>query len=223
MARRTTLSLGEAMAETQTPAGARAGPLSWAVRASLIVQMILGPISVAPALRVFLAHAPVGAGERTLASLGFAYAGPFYRAMILVGLVLAAAWLWRMARQIRRLDPQDAPWPPSLVIWFFVPLANLVMPPAQLRRLWLAAGAGRGWWVIDVWWVTVLTALAMTALGQILGRLIMTAARGPGANGVDVLVERLLAAVCVGAIAAFIANIAFLIIIIRLERAARAS
>lgn len=80
------------------------------------------------------------------------------------GLFLATAivfliWLYRAKANARALGAGDMMVSPGWAVgWYFVPLANLVMPFATMRELWQASARPRDWQLapgspmIPVWW-----------------------------------------------------------------------
>jgi hypothetical protein len=74
-------------------------------------------------------------------------------------------WVYRANRNARALGAEGMTYSPGWSMgWFFVPLANLVMPYRVLRELWKASTPGAGaYWrhapvssILGVWWAACL-------------------------------------------------------------------
>lgn len=87
-------------------------------------------------------------------------------------------WLYRAEVNARALGAQDMMVGPGWAVgWFFIPLANLVMPFVAVRELWKASATPRDWQlghaspVIALWWacwiVTSITGNIAFALDRI--------------------------------------------------------
>jgi hypothetical protein len=109
-----------------------------------------------------------------------------YLALLLLNAVLFCCWLHRAAGNLRALGARRLEFTPGWTVgWFFVPVANLVMPYRTVRELWLASRSPAGWdgrpvvLPVLLWWL----AYVMTGfLGQIKHFMLL------GAHGVaDVL------------------------------------
>jgi hypothetical protein len=81
----------------------------------------------------------------------------------LAAFVLLLIWLHRVSRNTWRLRPKGLRYTPGWSVgWFFVPIANLVVPYNVLCELWKANGpSDMGEWrktarspILVVWWVT---------------------------------------------------------------------
>ena len=75
------------------------------------------------------------------------------------GAVLFLVWLFRANANARALGADDMMVSPGWAVgWWFVPLANLVMPFVAMRELWKASAAPRDWQMerasasIPFWW-----------------------------------------------------------------------
>ncbi|HYI49680.1 MAG TPA: DUF4328 domain-containing protein [Allosphingosinicella sp.] len=79
---------------------------------------------------------------------------------LFVGTAIAfLVWLYRAKANARALGAGDMMVSPGWAVgWYFVPLANLVMPFTTMRELWQASARPRDWQlapgspVIPVWW-----------------------------------------------------------------------
>lgn len=80
--------------------------------------------------------------------------------LFLAGGALALRWLYVASRNARALGAADMMVSPGWAVgWYFVPLANLVMPLVTIRELWRASANPRDWqavpapaWTI-LWWL----------------------------------------------------------------------
>ena len=74
--------------------------------------------------------------------------------------IVFLVWLYRANANVRALGADDMMGSPGLGIgWFFVPLANLVMPYMTVRDIWRASVRPRDWQAerapaaILLWWI----------------------------------------------------------------------
>jgi hypothetical protein len=93
-----------------------------------------------------------------------------YGALMLVNIVLFCCWLHRAASNVVALGAHGLESSPGWTIgWFFVPVANLVMPYRAMREVWQASRAPAQWATARVgpalltWWV-------LQVLSSFLGR-----------------------------------------------------
>jgi len=80
-------------------------------------------------------------------------------ALLFATAILVLIWLYRANAGARALGAEDMMVSPGwAVAWFFVPLANLVMPFIAMRELWKASANPRDWQLasaplaIPLWW-----------------------------------------------------------------------
>ncbi len=80
-------------------------------------------------------------------------------ALLFVTAILVLIWLYRANARARALGAEDMMVSPGWAVgWFFVPLANLVMPYIAMRELWKASAHPRDWQLasaplaIPLWW-----------------------------------------------------------------------
>ena len=73
--------------------------------------------------------------------------------------IVVLTWLYRANAKARALGAEDMMVSPGWAVgWFFVPLANLVMPYIAMRELWKASANPRDWQLapaplaIPLWW-----------------------------------------------------------------------
>lgn len=92
-----------------------------------------------------------------------------YLLVLIVTVVAFARWEHRAARNARRLDASCAYAPGWAVGWWFIPLANLVVPYRVLCELWRASGrdASTGPPYLGAWWGCLVGSLL---LGNLAGR-----------------------------------------------------
>lgn len=75
-----------------------------------------------------------------------------------VGGFLALKWIYRVSRNAHALAAGLTVRPPWAVGWFFIPLANLLMPFRGLRQAWQASVSPEAWRTVAVpgllrlWW-----------------------------------------------------------------------
>lgn len=88
-----------------------------------------------------------------------------YSALLLLNVVLFCFWLHRAAGNLRALGARRLEFTPGWTVgWFFVPVANLVMPYRTVRELWLASRSPVDWSARHVvlpvllWWLAYLLA-----------------------------------------------------------------
>lgn len=86
-------------------------------------------------------------------------------------------WLYRAKAKARALGAEDMMVSPGWAAgWFFVPLANLVMPFIAMRELWQASAQPRDWQLapsspaIPVWWAFWLGTTISGNAAFVLGR-----------------------------------------------------
>jgi hypothetical protein len=114
-----------------------------------------------------------------------------YLAVMLVGIVLGLAWTFRMAWNARHLGAKGFDASPAMSVgWYFVPLANLVMPYRAMRQIYSASLDPEGWnedsrAVVAIWWWLILLSGVPSRIGSLVGEAI---------NGFDVAAMALLSA-----------------------------
>jgi hypothetical protein len=80
--------------------------------------------------------------------------------VVLVSLVVFLVWIYRVSANVHALGAKDLTASPGLAVGFyFIPFANLVMPPFVMGEIWRAS-AGPDQWrdekgtgLIAVWWI----------------------------------------------------------------------
>jgi DNA-binding CsgD family transcriptional regulator len=90
----------------------------------------------------------------------------FYLLASVVVQILLLIWVYRSARNLLTLGIQGIRYSPGWAVgWFFIPFANLIMPPLVLTEIWKASGpaAGSDDWrrgslnlFIPLWWLCML-------------------------------------------------------------------
>jgi hypothetical protein len=89
-------------------------------------------------------------------------------------LIALVAWV---ARSVDNLEPLAlaTPAPPASprmsIVWWFIPLANLLMPLVVVHDLHRRVGQGRRGWIVLGWWLATLLGLALTVGAFIRGPL----------------------------------------------------
>ena len=131
----------------------------------LLMDMFDGVYATRTAL-----HAAAEANDRRqLAAAGLrlgAYAGSG---------ALVLAWTWRANVAVRRLGARGLRFSPGWAVgWYFVPLANLLLPWRALQEIWRASAQPRDWqaqpapgW-LGWWWFYLLVAGAAGAAAVLL-------------------------------------------------------
>lgn len=109
-----------------------------------------------------------------------------YFVALVVAVVAFARWEHRIARNAVRLDETCSYTPGWAVGWWFIPLANLVVPYRVLRELWRASGRDRstGPAYMGAWWGCYVGQLL---LGNLAGRVSGEAGSVPLAQLADVI------------------------------------
>lgn len=145
--------MAEARAWTFTDASAAAG---WA-RRLLWADAALSAVAAALALRRGLDPWRASQAELML--------GIGQLIVYLAGAVVALRWLYLANANARALGATDLMGSPGLAVgWFFIPLANLVMPYATVRDMWRASANPKDWQAasapatIILWWICWLAA-----------------------------------------------------------------
>lgn len=141
---------------------------TWVLAAALIVAVLSGPVFFA-----ILQNSVEGLPERerTRAMIDYVnrYAwvggliGMIGLAVIVLYLLVVASWLFVAAGNARTLTPEMGYGPWAALLWFLVPVANLVFPHGVIRRIWSASAPRpedkKGGWLVSVWWAVLLVAL----------------------------------------------------------------
>jgi hypothetical protein len=80
--------------------------------------------------------------------------------LFVAGVLAAARWLYVAGGNVRAMGATDMMGSPAWSVgWYFVPLANLVMPFVAMRELWRASAHPRDWQAAPapafllLWWV----------------------------------------------------------------------
>ncbi len=115
--------------------------------------------AVAVALALMRGLDPDAAGDAEMA------VGLGQLVVYLAGGVLALRWLYLANANARALGADDMMGSPGWAVgWFFVPLANLVMPYMTVRDMWKASARPKDWQAapapaaIGLWWACWLAA-----------------------------------------------------------------
>lgn len=114
-----------------------------------------------------------------------------YLLVMLAGIVLGLAWTFRMAWNARHLGAKGFDASPAMSVgWYFVPLANLVMPYRAMRQIYSASLDPVGWnedfrAVVATWWWFILLSGLLSKIGSLVDEAI---------NGFDVAAMALLSA-----------------------------
>lgn len=123
------------------------GPLALAIAVLALIQAIL---SARLAAQVWSSGLPLAPDEPLAVWHSFAYAG---------SALLTLVWLARAIRRVQQAGAVDlSAGPVMAVVWWFVPVANLVMPPKVMGELRRAAIRPHDWQAIGgsplimLWW-----------------------------------------------------------------------
>ncbi len=113
-------------------------------------------------------------------------AAVFYLAVLVGTVVSFTRWELRVARNARQLQPALRRSPAWAVAWWFIPLANLVLPYRVLGELWSASGrdGSPGPAYLGAWWGCW---IGGGLLGNLAGRVSAGATTAPVAQLADVI------------------------------------
>ena len=122
----------------------------------------------------------------TLDDVVLFFAASFYVVVLVTAIVFFTRWEHRVARNARLLDARFRHSPAWVVAWWFVPVANLVMPNRVMSDLWLASGqdGSRGPAYLGAWWGSW---IGGSLLGYLAGRVSASATTAPIAQLADVI------------------------------------
>lgn len=99
---------------------------------------------------------------------------------LLIGLYLLTGllfltWVYRMAANLRVLQRDQFPYTPLWsVCCFFVPFANVVVPPRIMQKIWSTVSGSNAKSLVPGWWMLV---IVQWLLGQVDARMLMGANR----------------------------------------------
>lgn len=122
----------------------------------------------------------------TIDDLVLFFAAAFYFLILVSTVISFTRWEHRVARNARSLEPASRQSPGWAVAWWFVPVANLVMPYRALGEIWRASGRDgtTGPAYFGAWWGCW---LGGSLLGNLAGRVSAGAVTAPVAQLADVI------------------------------------
>lgn len=134
---------------------------------------------------------PEGDGSLDSAHLLLALASLIYILSLVITMVLGFVWTFRVAWNVRHLGAKGLDFSPAMSVgWYFVPLANLVMPYRALRQVYSASIDPAGWNddtrpIVATWWCLFVFSGLLSNIG---------AMGGDEINAVDVVAMLVLTA-----------------------------
>jgi hypothetical protein len=158
---------------------ARSDPLATAVTVLLAIQMVTLVLSALAGLPHLALYRRISRGEFVPpehVENARALVGGASIVWIVVFLVSVLIWcIWQHRAQQVAIDltaGRSAFTPGWAVAWWFIPLANLVVPYLAIRDLWRSShtppgtvSARKTWWVLPWWWATWVGWLALAVIG----------------------------------------------------------
>jgi hypothetical protein len=142
---------------------------------SLIADIVASLKSLRRALEPVVAHAaPAGGGLSNAAemkSMGFRHMfdlwpQTMHQPLQFLLYALASCWIYQAVSNVNARGSTGVGRPGWAVGWFFIPLANLVVPALHMSRLWRASIGVRDWaqhrtpFLLWAWWLIWLLRLA---------------------------------------------------------------
>jgi hypothetical protein len=139
-------------------------PLWAGLRVVLILALVLQVLLIAPAAyELWLGALTADAVEQNLAALGVVLGSLLLSVLWLVVFLLCVVYTSRITfRMMKNLDVLEAPGermiPTMAVVWYFIPIANLLMPFRGFKQIWngtfeLSAEPGPSDGALGLWWL----------------------------------------------------------------------
>lgn len=87
--------------------------------------------------------------------------------LYLVTGALFLKWIYRISRNLRAFSGVEMKYTPSWAVWsYFVPIANLFVPPAVMREIWAVSHRSTSGGLVSLWWLSVVAS-------EVVGRFFM--------------------------------------------------
>lgn len=143
---------------TQLALVAYLGITFWVMTSDLLqVQMLLA-FKAGEYLSGAAIHAASDANDARQRATGLVQ----FAAYVVAGLLILA-WTWRANANARALGAAGMRFSPTWSVgWYFVPVANLVVPYLAMREIWRASADPPDWrsgtipWFLPFWWIALL-------------------------------------------------------------------
>lgn len=151
----------------------------WTRLLLIVFMLVLAWAVVADLLQLWVLYR-MDAGSYTIPDLVAAFKANTTRQQVTVPLRMAAyilsgalilEWTWRANVNARGLGAAGMRFTPFWSVgWYFVPVANLVLPYDAMAEIWRASAHPQGWpaqrepFVLRVWWVALIFAFTLGIL-----------------------------------------------------------